>query len=91
MQLLNRRSPFGYEVIASANEFPQYSVTITEVDVYENGKDDPVEVELSIECGLTAEQTITGKLKKQKNRGANTTVVLTLNSDLDLIDFRRIP
>ena len=91
LQLLNRRSPFGYEVLSSANEFPQYSLSVTEVALCSNGKDGPIEVELSIECGLAVEQTTAVKLKKQKNRSANMTAVLTLTSDLDLVDFRRIP
>jgi ATP-dependent DNA helicase HFM1/MER3 len=58
--------------------------------VCSSGGDGPVEVELSIKCSLAAEQS-TIKAKKQKGRTSNMTAVLTLTSDMDFIDFRRIP
>lgn len=92
LQLLNRRPPFGFEVLASARELPEYFLNITEVNVAVSTGDDPVEVELSIECSLAVDQsTSVLKVKKQKGRSANMTTVLTLTSDLDFIDFRRIP
>jgi ATP-dependent DNA helicase HFM1/MER3 len=81
-------------VLASARELPEYSLKITEVDVASSsGGEDPVEVELLIECSLVVDQSTSGalKAKKQKGRGTNMTTVLTLTSDLDFIDFRRIP
>lgn len=56
----------------------------------ESDGDSPVEVELSIECGLLVESGTNAKRKKA-TRGVDMTVVLTHNSDLDFIDFRRIP
>jgi ATP-dependent DNA helicase HFM1/MER3 len=94
LQLLNRRPPFGLEVLASARELPEYSLSITEVEVTSSlGGQKPVEVELSVECSLMADHSTAGasKAKKQQGRGSNMTTVLTLTSDLDFIDFRRIP
>jgi ATP-dependent DNA helicase HFM1/MER3 len=91
--LLNRRSPFGLEVLASARELPEYSLNVTEVDVTSSaGSHKPVEVELSIDCSLVTDQSAGApKAKKQKGRTSNMTIVLTLTSELDFIDFRRIP
>jgi ATP-dependent DNA helicase HFM1/MER3 len=91
---LNRRPPFGFEVLASARELPEYSLSITEVDVRSSvGSQKPVEVELSVECSLVTDHFSAGpsKAKKHQGRGSNMTTVLTLTSDLDFIDFRRIP
>jgi ATP-dependent DNA helicase HFM1/MER3 len=63
----------------------------TELEVRSNGGRDPVEVDLSIECGLAMEMSKSIQRKKQKGRSSYMTAVLTLTSDLDLIDFRRIP
>ncbi|KAJ6618834.1 Sec63 Brl domain-containing protein [Mycena sp. CBHHK59/15] len=88
--LLNRRPPYGHEVLASVNELPQYTLAITEVEVSSNGGKDPVEVELSIKCGLLVEPLSVPKAKKQKGR-YQMTAILTLTSDMEMIDFRRIP
>ncbi|SJL00868.1 uncharacterized protein ARMOST_04182 [Armillaria ostoyae] len=89
--LLNRRPPFGLEMLASAREFPSYMLKITEIEVRTNGGTKPVEVDLSIECGLTDETfTSQPKSKKQKGRVYNMTSIITLTSDMELIDFRRI-
>ncbi len=90
-QLLNRRPPFGLEMLASAREFPSYMLKITEIEVRTSGATKPVEVDLSIECGLTDETfTSQPKSKKQKGRVYNMTSIITLTSDMELIDFRRI-
>ncbi|KAF8228506.1 P-loop containing nucleoside triphosphate hydrolase protein [Tricholoma matsutake] len=88
--LLNRRPPFGLEVIASAREFPRYRLKISELGVTSNEGQDPVEVELSIECGLD-ESLLNFGSKKVKGHVLNMTALLTLTSDMDFIDFRRIP
>ncbi|KAJ6490602.1 Sec63 Brl domain-containing protein [Mycena vitilis] len=89
--LLNRRPPFGHEVLASVRELPRYTLAVNEVEVHSNGGKDPVEIELSITCGLAVEATPNGsKAKKQKGR-AQMTAILTLTSDSEMIDFRRIP
>ncbi|KAJ7256507.1 Sec63 Brl domain-containing protein [Mycena haematopus] len=89
--LLNRRSPFGHEVLASVKEFPQYTLAVQEVGVQSNGGADPVELELSITCGLAVEQSSASKGKKQPKSRTQMTAILTLTSDLEMIDFRRIP
>ena len=94
IQLLNRRSPFGFEVLASAQELPKYSLSVTEVDLTPSPEGHkPVVVELLVECSLVTDQSSGGpsKAKKQQGRASNMTTVLTLTSDLDFIDFRRIP
>ncbi|KAJ7085715.1 Sec63 Brl domain-containing protein [Mycena belliarum] len=88
--LLNRRPPFGNEVLASVRELPQYTLAIKEVEVHTNGGKDPVEVELAITCGLATEPQTSSKGRKQKGR-SHMTAILTLTSDLEMIDFRRIP
>jgi ATP-dependent DNA helicase HFM1/MER3 len=57
------------------------------------GGDKPVEIELSVECHLLTDQSAASvsKAKKQKNLASDMTTVLTLTSDLDFIDFQRIP
>lgn len=77
-------------MLASVQELPQYFLKITQLGLSSNGGKDPVELELSIECGLVEEQS-GFKSKKQKGRALNMTTVLVLTSDLDLFDFRRIP
>jgi hypothetical protein len=89
VQLLNRRSPFGLDVISAARELPSYFLEIAEVEVRLNGRETPVEVTISIKCGLNVDQTVNPNEKKQKNR-FNMTSVLTLTSDMDFVDFRRI-
>ncbi len=89
-QLLNRRTPFGHEILASVKEFPQYTLAVKALAVHSNGGKDPVEVELSITCGLAVEQSNAVKGKKLKGR-TQMTAILTLTSDLEMVDFRRIP
>ncbi|OSD08552.1 P-loop containing nucleoside triphosphate hydrolase protein [Trametes coccinea BRFM310] len=87
-KLLNRKPPFGHEVLASVNQLPRYTVTISEEDM--SVKEDGIEVELSIECGL-AQNLQTQKSKKgKKQRRWDMTLVLTLTSDNTFVDFRRI-
>ncbi|KAF7337997.1 ATP-dependent DNA helicase MER3 [Mycena venus] len=88
--LLNRRAPFGHEILACVKEFPQYTLAVKEIGVSSNGGKDPVEVELSITCGLAVEQSNGPKGKKLKGR-TQMTAILTLTSDLEMVDFRRIP
>lgn len=90
---MNRHSPFGLEVLASLKDFPQYHLEILEKVVYSYGGKGAVEVELSIECGLLEDHRSPSKPMKKKNKtfGGNVTAILTVNSDMDLIDFRRIP
>ncbi|KAM6500407.1 Sec63 Brl domain containing protein [Amanita muscaria] len=89
-QLLNRRPPFGQEIIASAKDMPQYSLAIEETYLGVGDGREPIEVELSIRCGLV-ETVDKVKFKKLKRREANITVVYTVTSDMEFVDFRRIP
>ncbi|KAJ3852493.1 DEAD-domain-containing protein, partial [Lentinula lateritia] len=89
--LLNRRPPFGLEMLASAQEFPVYTLRVEEIRVHSDGGRTPVDIELSVECGLLQEVG-PSKLRKQKpSRFSHMTSVLTLTSDNQFVDFRRIP
>jgi ATP-dependent DNA helicase HFM1/MER3 len=92
-QLLNRKPPFGNTVLASVCELPQFSLKITEASVSSLRGSKHVTVELNIECGLveTPELSTTTKGKKQKSMSLGMTGVLTLTSDNEFVDFRRIP
>ena len=90
LQLLNRRPPFGYSVLASVAEFPLYSLSVKETDNFSDGTN-PVQVHLLVECGLVDEISPSIKPKKQSRHAMSITVVLTLTSDMEMIDFRRIP
>ncbi|KAG6335484.1 hypothetical protein ID866_3612 [Astraeus odoratus] len=89
-QLLNRRPPFGSEVLVAAKEFPRYFLGVKEVAIAASHGNDPVEVKLSIECGLIPDSTASQKCKTSRRMGAEMTNLLTLTSDLIFIDFRRI-
>ena len=89
-QLLNRRPPFGLDVLAAVAEFPQYSLSVKETEIFSDGMN-PVQVHLLIDCSLVKEISASIKHKKQTHRGMGMTIVLTLTSDMDMIDFRRIP
>ncbi|EMD38220.1 hypothetical protein CERSUDRAFT_48078, partial [Gelatoporia subvermispora B] len=88
--LLNRKPPFGHELLAYVKEFPQYELSITEEEVTPSDGDRPVQVELSIRCAALLSDPGHTKHKKNRYRGSDTTTVLTLTSDHEFIDFRRI-
>ncbi|KIY42928.1 P-loop containing nucleoside triphosphate hydrolase protein [Fistulina hepatica ATCC 64428] len=85
--LLNRKPPFGHEIIASLNEMPQYALKLKEIEVTASDGKKPVQVELNIECGLLVPRT---KSNNKSPRSFDMTAILTLTSDMDFIDFRRI-
>ncbi|KAI9069106.1 P-loop containing nucleoside triphosphate hydrolase protein [Trametes sanguinea] len=87
-KLLNRKPPFGHEVLASVDQLPRYTVTISEEDM--SVQKDGVEVELSIECGLAQNMKNQKAKKGKKQRRWDMTLVLTLTSDNTFVDFRRI-
>lgn len=92
-QVLNRRPPFGQELLISAKELPQYFLKVSETQLTPSvDGTEPLQVELSIDCSLLPNSSIgTTKLKKQKGRNYSMTTVLTVTSDLEFIDYRRIP
>ena len=90
LQLLNRHPPFGLDVLASAAEFPQFSLSVKEKDIFSD-RMNPVQVHLLIECGLVNKASALMKPKKQSRHAMSITAILTLTSDMDMIDFRRIP
>lgn len=89
-ELLNRRPPFGSEVLAAAKEFPKYFLSVKETRTVPSDGENPVEVELTVECGLVPDSMVPRKAKVPKRAGAEMTTLLTLTSDLTFVDFRRI-
>ncbi|KAG1756350.1 DEAD-domain-containing protein, partial [Suillus paluster] len=89
-ELLNRRSPFGSEVLLAANELPKYFLALTEAKVSPSDGKSPIDVELSIECGLLLDKRASTVSKKQKKSGFDMTSLLTITSDFVFVDFRRI-
>ncbi|KZT07825.1 P-loop containing nucleoside triphosphate hydrolase protein [Laetiporus sulphureus 93-53] len=87
--LLNHRPPFGLEVLAAMQQFPQYTLQISEVAISSHGDKKPLEVEILVDCGLLNGTVI--KPKNVKTREVDMTMVLILTSDLDIMDFRRYP
>ena len=87
-QLLNRRAPFGHEVLAFLRELPRYSLRVDEEQVNTFSGKKPIEIDLKIECSV--EQIITESSKKHRSRSFGMTSILTITSDNDFIDFRRI-
>lgn len=91
-QLLNRRPPFGHQVLAIVNQFPQYCIEVEEVGTTHSDGSSPVEVELAVTCGLLDDSdTGAGLPKKSKSKYKDMTQILTVSSDLDYVDFRRTP
>jgi ATP-dependent DNA helicase HFM1/MER3 len=76
--------------VFAANELPVYSVTVDEVSVMHSPGSTTVDVELEVQCSASLEGA--SKSKAQKGRYYHdVTHVLTVTSDLEFIDFRRIP
>ncbi|OAX41690.1 P-loop containing nucleoside triphosphate hydrolase protein [Rhizopogon vinicolor AM-OR11-026] len=87
-ELLNRRSPFGFEVLAAANELPKYFLALKDVKVSPSDGSSPVDIELSIECGIIWDNRASKVSKKRSSAGMTT--LLTITSDFVFVDFRRI-
>ncbi|KAJ8087976.1 ATP-dependent DNA helicase MER3 [Marasmius tenuissimus] len=89
--ILNRRPPFGLQLLSAIREFPLYSLKVVEQEVQSDGGKNPVKVILGISCGLAEETPESNASKKKtKPRYTNMTGVLTLTSDHQFVDFRRI-
>ncbi|KAL1744365.1 hypothetical protein HDZ31DRAFT_82770 [Schizophyllum fasciatum] len=89
--LLNRRPPLGHEILAAVHDMPQYSLAIKEIEVHPGGGDRPATAEFLVECGVIDPTEVGNNGKKAKAKGGTFTSVLTVTSDDDFIDFRRIP
>ncbi|EPS99015.1 hypothetical protein FOMPIDRAFT_1031123 [Fomitopsis schrenkii] len=87
--MLNRRPPFGLNVIAAVKQLPQYTLRVVETSLVSQKTQGPVEVELEVECGMIVERDA-APTKKSKARTSDMTLVLTVTSELDFVDFRRI-
>lgn len=85
--LLNRRPPFGHEVLSFVQNLPRYKVTIAQKGYRPSYAG--VEVELEVECSLEVPLSGSSVSKKSKGPRLGMTDILTLTSDLDLVDFRR--
>ena len=79
------------EVLSFLKQLPQYYLEIEELSTVASDGRGPVEVELSITCGVLDEEAEMAQPKKNKTKFRDSTVVLLVNSDLDFVDFRRIP
>ncbi|KAF8447766.1 P-loop containing nucleoside triphosphate hydrolase protein [Boletus edulis BED1] len=89
-ELLNRRPPFGSEVLAAANEFPRYLLDIKELRSIRSKGNSPVEVEFVVQCGLTFGDSVPQRVKKSKWGKTEMTTLLIVTSDMFFVDFRRI-
>lgn len=72
---------------------PRYCVSLQEIDVHLGGGKQPVEVEISITCALANPQQYGVKPSDYKGKSRRTydmTSVLTISSDYDFVDYRRI-
>lgn len=87
--MLNRRSGAGHEILALVADLPRYHVSVKEVSTNTSGES--VDIELMIECSLILDAAPAVKSKKNRKRNFDMTTVLTLTSDMDYVDFRRIP
>ncbi|KAI0362446.1 P-loop containing nucleoside triphosphate hydrolase protein [Trametes cingulata] len=85
---LNRKPPFGHDLLASVAQLPQYTVTISETDM--SIRRDGLEVGLSVDCGLVRDIKVAKGKKAKKQKRWDMTLLLTLTSDNAFVDFRRI-
>ncbi|KAG8954197.1 Sec63 [Tulasnella sp. 424] len=85
--LLNRKPPFGRDILEEVSALPKYRLKITEESLTHSGGAESVVASLAIEVGLDAPLTIP-KGKKVLNAGF--ACILTVTSDMEFIDFRRV-
>lgn len=67
---------------------PKFKLGITEESLTRSKGNGPVVASLTIEVGLDAPLTVA---KGKKFSSAGFACVLTLTSDMDFVDFRRVP
>lgn len=76
-------------LVDAAKAFPSFSLQIKNIETHIDPTGaEPVEVTLEISCSATAKEPLRSGKKKAFNYGP--TSILTLTSDLDFVDFRRI-
>ncbi|KAG8969461.1 Sec63 [Tulasnella sp. 419] len=89
--LLNRKPPFGRDILAELKTLPSYTISVAEDAVAPSGGSDPVMVTLTITAGLAAPLAPPKGAKKLRTNFLGFACILAVTSDLELIDFRRIP
>ncbi|KXN92197.1 putative ATP-dependent DNA helicase HFM1 [Leucoagaricus sp. SymC.cos] len=87
--LLNRRSPFGHDILASVTDIPKYELVVTQVSATSDRGKSPIQFEIAIGCSLANRASFTKP--KKKRRYHDMTTILTVTSDYNLVDFRRTP
>ncbi|KAG9103376.1 Sec63 [Ceratobasidium sp. 370] len=86
--LLNRRPPFGSDLVSAARSLPRYSISIVETSTAINHAKSALDVTLSIAISAKLSQ---GKVNRfSKNFDTRSSSVLTVLSDNQYVDFRRI-
>ncbi|KAH9945850.1 P-loop containing nucleoside triphosphate hydrolase protein [Epithele typhae] len=86
--LLNRKPPFGHDILSAACQFPQYSISISEVEVF--SQKNAVQATLSISCGLLQSGKLNHSKRSKKSKGTDMTSVLVMMTDNTFVDFRHI-
>lgn len=78
-------------MLAFVRSLPEYYILVEEVGTTLSDGTSPVEVELSVTVGVSEDTSVdSGKCKKGKVKLRDSTTILSLSSELDFIDFRRI-
>lgn len=89
--ILNRRPPFGTQILTAISELPQYDLDITDSHIQPSRKNKAIMIELTIKCRLSGDTGETGKNSKRKSTMLGMTSILTVTNEFSFIDFRRIP
>lgn len=71
------------------NAIPRYEVCVKVIDVHTDGGKSDVQAELAVECSALVGDPLKTS-KKIKPRSFDMTSVLTVSSDMEFVDFRRI-
>ena len=91
-QLLNKKQASGHKILSLVKELPRYTITIHELAVaHATVGSGAVDVEVDIQCSVSLD-VASSKSKGQKSQHyQDMTYILTVTSDLEFVDFRRIP
>jgi len=89
---LLKRTGIGHRIIDAAEAIPRYQVTIEEQNIISSGEGQTgVDVELSVTCALVNPEALgKGSTKGKLKTFGDTTSILTISSDFDMVDYRRI-